>query len=332
MGLRGGILFKDKTIATLRTYSWTRPIGWVLLCLFLATSSLLKAQAPQRPRILGFSHIALFAHDYEKSRAYYGQLLGFEEPYSLHNPDGSPIMTFFKVNDHQYIELFAERAPETDRLNHISIETDNVQGMRTYLESRGVTVPKDLHPGRIGNLSFNITDPAGHTVEIVQYMPQGKTVQAYGKFMGDTRISKRMSHVGVIVTNLDPEYKFYTQILGFTETWRGSSTGKTLSWINLKVPDGEDYVEFMLSKDEPPPTQRGAQHHLCLVVPDVNASVATLRSRPAFSKYERALDVHVGINRKRIANFFDPDGTRTELMEPVTIDGKRTPPSNAPPP
>ena len=37
-------------------------------------------------------------------------------------------------------------------------------------------------------------------------------------------------------------------------------------------------------------------------------------------------------NRKRQANLFDPDGTRSEVMEPNTIDGKPTPPSNAPPP
>jgi lactoylglutathione lyase len=42
--------------------------------------------------------------------------------------------------------------------------------------------------------------------------------------------------------------------------------------------------------------------------------------------------VKVGVNRKRQANLFDPDGTRIELMEPTTIDGKPAPPSTAPPP
>jgi hypothetical protein len=65
------------------------------------------AQTPSRPRVLGVAHIAIFAHDFEKSRA----------PYSLKNPDGSPSMTFFKVNERQYIELSPERQPNTDRLN-----------------------------------------------------------------------------------------------------------------------------------------------------------------------------------------------------------------------
>jgi hypothetical protein len=42
--------------------------------------------------------------------------------------------------------------------------------------------------------------------------------------------------------------------------------------------------------------------------------------------------MHLGINRKRQANLFDPDGTRTEIMEPNTIDGKPTPSSTAPAP
>jgi catechol 2,3-dioxygenase-like lactoylglutathione lyase family enzyme len=302
-------------------------IGMILLSV-----GFLPAQAPQRPKIIGISHIALWAHDYERSRKFYGDFLGFQEPYSLNNPDGSAIMTFFKVNDHQYIELYPEPQANSDRLSHISLETDDIEGLRVYLASKGVAVPEHAHKARIGNLGFDIIDPAGHKLEMVQYMPGGKTVEAYGKYMSETRISKRMTHVGLIVTKLDPEYKFYTEILGFKETWRGSSTGRVLSWVNLKVPDGDDYVEFMLSADEPDPTHRGTAHHLCLQVPDVAAALETLKARPYFKNYDHPIEQHVGVNRKRQANLFDPDGTRTELMEPQTLDGTPTPPSTAPPP
>ena len=290
------------------------------------------AQAPQRPEILGISHIGLFAHDYQKARSYYGEFLGFQEPYSLTNPNGSPSMTFFKINDHQYIELYPEREADTDRLSHISFETNDIEGLRGYLASKGVAVPEHASRARIGNLSFNIKDPEGHTVEMVQYMPGSKTVAEFGKYLGPNRISDHMTHVGLIVTHLDAEYKFYTEILGFTETWRGSANGKVLSWINLKVPNGTDYIEFMLAKDEPAPTKRGGSHHLCLQVPNVEASIKTLMVRPYYETYGHPMDIHPGINRKMQANLFDPDGTRTEVMEPNTIDGKPTPPSTAPPP
>jgi len=303
-----------------------------LLSASLLFANALAAQGPQRPHIVGVSHIAIYAHDYEKSRAFYGQFLGFQEPYSLQNADGTPSMTFFKINDRQVIELFPERQPGTDRLNHISLETDDIEALRVYLASKGVKVPSQPHRARIGNLSFDITDPEGHTVEMVQYMPDGKTMLAKGKFMSDNAISNRMTHVGIVVTHLDPEYKFYTEILGFKETWRGSKSGTVLSWVNLKVPDGDDYIEFMLYKDAPGPTERGGAHHLCLQVPDVAAAVAKLKAKPYYSQYGRPIEIHLGTNRKRQANLFDPDGTRTELMEPGTIDGKPTPPSTAPPP
>jgi catechol 2,3-dioxygenase-like lactoylglutathione lyase family enzyme len=106
------------------------------------------AQTPSRPRILGVAHIAIFAHDFEKSRAFYRDFFGFEEPYSIKNPDGSPSMTFFKVNERQYIELSPERQPNTDRLSHISIETDNAEAMRVYLASQGIKVPDRVPKGR----------------------------------------------------------------------------------------------------------------------------------------------------------------------------------------
>jgi lactoylglutathione lyase len=298
----------------------------------LLSATTLWAQAPARPHIVGIAHIAVFAHDYEKSRAFYGDFLGFQEPYSLKNKDGSASMTFFKINDHQYIELFPEREANTDRLSHISLETDDIEALRVYLASKGVKVPEHAQQARIGNLSFNIIDPAGHQVEMVQYMPAGKTVAAYGKYMSDARISRHMTHVGVIVAQLDPEYRFYTDILGFTETWRGSSSGTTLSWVNLTVPESDDYIEFMLDKGASDPTHRGSAHHLCLQVPQVAASVDTLKAKAYFKTYDRPIEMRIGVNRKRQANLFDPDGTRTELMEPNTIDGKPTPSSTAPPP
>ncbi len=309
-----------------------KAMRWMMLLPLALLPANLGAQNAARPRILGVAHIAIYAHDYEKSRAFYHDFLVFEEPYSLSKPDGTPSMTFFKINERQYIELFPETAPHTDRLSHISLETDNAEGMRVYLASRGVAVPKQVGKGRIGNANFNIKDPEGHTVEIVEYEPDGWTVRERGRHMPASRVSTRMSHVGIIVTGFDREMRFYTEVLGFREIWRGSSSGTQLSWVNLKVPDGDDYIEFMLYKDAPPADQRGTAHHLCLVVPSVADAVAVLEARPYRRQYARTIEQKVGVNRKRQANLFDPDGTRTELMEPVTVDGKAAPSSTAAPP
>jgi lactoylglutathione lyase len=298
----------------------------------LLSTGLVGAAEVQRPEILGVAHISLFAHDYEASRAFYHEFLGFDEPYSLKKPDGSPSMTFFKINDRQYIELSPETEVGSDRLNHYAIQTNNAEAMRAYLAAHGVKVPDRVPKGRIGNLNFMIQDPEGHKLEIVEYPADSWTMRETGKSMPGTRISQRMMHVGLVVTKLEAEMNFYTEVLGFRETWRGSSTGKVLSWVNLKVPDGDDYVEFMLFKEPPPATKRGTAHHLCLQVPDVTKSIAELNARPYRSRYGRPVESKTGVNRKRQVNLFDPDGTRTELMEPQTVDGTPAPLSSAPPP
>jgi lactoylglutathione lyase len=138
-----------------------------------------------------------------------------------------------------------------------------------------------------------------------------------------------MMHLGILVGKLEPAMKFYRDILGFEEIWRGGRSEKRLDWVNMKVPDGNDYIEFMLYAQMPGATQRGSQHHICLEVPDIEKTLTTLKSRNLYSK---PLEIRTGINRRRQLNVFDPDGTRTEFMEPKTVDGKPAPSSTAPPP
>ena len=78
----------------------------------LAAASLAGAQNVARPRITGVAHIAIYAGDFEKSRAFYRDFLGLEEPYSLSKPDGTPAMTFFKINERQYRSCFPRRRPK----------------------------------------------------------------------------------------------------------------------------------------------------------------------------------------------------------------------------
>jgi lactoylglutathione lyase len=98
----------------------------------------------------------------------------------------------------------------------------------------------------------------------------------------------------------------------------------------MQVPEGDDYVEFMLYRKLP--ASFGSSNHVALEVSDLAAAVAALEARSAFASYGRAIAIHTGVNGKRQANLYDPDGTRVELMEPFTADGKPVPSSTAPPP
>jgi lactoylglutathione lyase len=305
----------------------------LLLALALcAALPFLACGQPKRPRIVGLSHVALYVHDLDKSRAFYKDFLGFAEPYSLTNSDGSLRLTWIKINDRQTLELFPEQEPGSDRLYHIAVETDDAVAMRDYLASRGVRVPDKVGKGKIGNLNYFIQDPDGHTVEIVQYPPDSWTMLKKGQFMPDTRISTHMPHLGILVGDLDAANKFYQDILGFHEIWRGTRTPTQLSWVHQQVPEGKDFIEFMLYSELPPADQRGKSHHFCLEVPDLAKAKAVLQQRAATINYTKTMEIQTGINRKRQLNLWDPDGTRVELMEPTTVDGTTPPSSTAPPP
>jgi catechol 2,3-dioxygenase-like lactoylglutathione lyase family enzyme len=310
---------------------WNGGMGRLAL-LVLAVGSAACPRTGARPHIGGVAHMALYVSDLGKSRAFYRDFLGFAEPYALQRPDGSDRIAFIKINEEQYLELFAEPPRKEGQLNHISFYTDDARRLRDRLAARGVKVPVTVGKGRIGNSNYNINDPDGNQVEIVQYEPDGRTVHEHGKFMPPTRIAARIGHLGVLVAALDPALKFYRDTLGFQETWRGGPSAERLSWVNLRVPDGDDYLELMLYDTPPTPEERGVKNHLCLVTPDVVRAVADLEARPARKSYPRRIEIKVGVNHKRQANLFDPDGTRVELMEPHTVDGKPVPSSKAPPP
>jgi len=302
---------------------------FIFTVLLFASLSMALADDPPRPHITGISHIALYVHDMNKTLAFYKDFLGFDQPYSLTNRNGTLHLTWIKINDRQTLELFPETTPDSDRLYHVALETDDAVGMRD-LAAHGVRVPAKIGKGRIGNLNYFVRDPDGHIVEIVQYMPDGWTMLSQGKFMPDTRISTNMPHVGILVGDVDAAKIFYEGILGFHEIWRGAKNPEVLSWIHERIPDGKNFIEFMLYSDLPPPDKRGKYHHFCLEVPDLARAKTILEERAPRIGYDKPMEIQIGVNRKRQLNLYDPDGTRVELMEPQTIDGKPAPPSAAP--
>jgi catechol 2,3-dioxygenase-like lactoylglutathione lyase family enzyme len=322
----------------LRLTSTSRPSA--TLALLLASISVAQSPAPLRPRITGISHVAYYVTDMPKSLTFWHDLLGFDLSYDRKQQDSTTTVAFLKVNDHQYVELLSDRPPSPPAdpknfMSHICFLTDSLEQMRLYLDSKGVEVPAHTSRTKTGDLVFSIHDPDGTQLEFSQ--PQPTSVEApsleaqtAGKFLPVTRISQHIYHVGFLVGNTQHSLDFYEKILGFEETWRGASNPDQLSWINLRVPDGTDYIELMLYAKLP--ATYGSSNHVALEVPDIAAAVAALHARPAFATYGKSLDVHLGKNGKRQVNLYDPDGTRVELMEPFTADGKPVPPSTAPPP
>jgi lactoylglutathione lyase len=283
----------------------------------------LLAGAPQsapvsRPPIVGVAHIGLKTDDLAAARNFYGKSLGYEEPFTLDKPSGGLMLTYFKVNDHQYIEIFPELKSATeDRLSHIAFETTNAEQLRAYLASKDVKVPAALKPGLDGNLSFMIKDPDGHNVEFVQYMPGSLHTTNFGKHLPETRISDRIIHVGVTVQGRAAADQLYKDILGFHDIWHGGMKDDRTDWVDMQVPDGTDWLEYMLNVNNPSPKSLGVMHHLALGVSGVEQSHQWLLARGM-----RTEEPKIGRDGKWQLNLYDPNFTRAELMEPAPV---RTP-------
>ncbi len=268
--------------------------------------------SPTRPPIVGVAHIGLETNDIAAAREFYGHVLGYQEPFTLDKTTGGLMLTYFKVNDHQYIEVFPDLKSESqDRLSHIAFETTDIRLLRDYLAAHGVKVPATVPLGRDGNLSMMLKDPDGHNVEFVQYMPGSLHSRNFGKFLPDTRVSKHMIHVGVTVHDRDAADRFYKDILDFHETWHGGMTDTRTDWVDMRVPDGTDWLEYMLNVHDPSPKQLGVMHHLALGVESIQAGYKTVLDRGL----KPPQPPKIGRDGKWQLNLYDPNGTRAELME-----------------
>src|SRR5664279_1344612 len=87
----------------------------------LALTSLVQAAySAGRPPIVGVAHVGLFVSDIAQAEAFYGHELGFAH-FSLDKPTGGLMLNYYKVNDHQYIEIYPGlKSDEQDRLSHVA--------------------------------------------------------------------------------------------------------------------------------------------------------------------------------------------------------------------
>jgi catechol 2,3-dioxygenase-like lactoylglutathione lyase family enzyme len=297
------------------------PARFVLLCLLVGTfaASQTTVAPVSRPKIVGVAHIGLRTDNLEAARKFYGAVLGFQEPFTYDRPaseGGGLLLTYFKVNDHQYIEVFPElKDAKQDRLSHISFETSDAEQLRAYLASKGVKVPDKLDPMGDGNRGFEVLDPDGHNVEFIQYMPGSLHSRAFGKFLPDSRISQHIIHVGVVVNDRAAADRFYREILGFQEIWHGGMTDTETDWVDMRVPDGTDWLEYMLNVRNPDVRELGVMHHLALGVPDVKKGYESAQQRG----YPGEEKPQIGRDGKWQYNLYDPNYTRVELMEPKPV-------------
>jgi predicted enzyme related to lactoylglutathione lyase len=108
----------------------------------------------EKPRVVGFNHVALEVGDIEEALAFYGRLFRFE----LRGK--SETMAFIDLGD-QFIALQKGRKQAPDDGRHFGLVVDDKAAARKALEDAGVAL--------VAGPFLDFRDPWGNRIEIVGY-------------------------------------------------------------------------------------------------------------------------------------------------------------------
>ena len=303
MGDRPGVRRGMRTLAAIVAATALSGAAW--------QSGQPPAAARVRPVIAGIAHVAIQTSDLAKARAFYGGLLGSPEI----GPK-RPHTAIFFVNDRQRL-IVRDGLPASrdERFIDLAFEA-NAGAMRDWLIGHDLQATEPAADADAGGRRIETNDPDGHPVQFIELARGGRGAAA----APDRRLSRRILHAGLTVKDTAAADRFYKDALGFSETWRGGRPEGVINWINLRVPDGTDYLECMLYPAAPPNRQQlGSAHHVALLVPDIQQALETVRARTALDDRNHRSNPSIGVNNRWQLNLFDPDGTRVELMEPWTV-------------
>lgn len=181
------------------------------LCLIAVLPA--SASLAQVPALSGIAHVAFRVSDVPKSREFY-QKLGFEQAFEFADP-GKPPVSYMKVNDHQFIELYGRAASsQPTGLLHLCYEASDIEAVwKQYMKA--ALNPSENRKARAGNLLFILHDPEGQVIEFTQYLPGSLHFEDRGKHLGEHRISQHLLSATIAVRDVSVARAFYTDKLGF---------------------------------------------------------------------------------------------------------------------
>jgi catechol 2,3-dioxygenase-like lactoylglutathione lyase family enzyme len=233
----------------------------------------------------------------------YGGVLGLASADPIEN--GS--ITRFMIGTHWVGYSPAPDPKSTDRMDHVAFATDNIVALRRYLTEKGIKASQ-IQGRKDHSLSIDVSDPEGRRIEFVE---RGKNETPP---VPDSAVSKHMIHAGFLVYNQTAEDHFYRDILGFRPYWHGGMKDDVTEWLAIQVPDGTDWLEYMLNQPKNADLHlTGVMNHISLGVADIKVAQALLESHGW--KPHGDEKAQLGKDGKWQLNVYDPDLIRVELME-----------------
>ena len=285
---------------------WSNPLKFrfmkrtLLLGWLIASSASMLAQEAKRPAITGIAFARFYTTDPTGAQKFYGNTMGFQR----HEVGGEWL---YPVNRSQWIEVVPSTPPkENVRMAAVAFTTRDAPALERYLSAHGIKAEQPLKAGK-----FGVRDPEGNLVIFVQ---TGSDKLVANAPPSPNATSGRIIHVGFIVQDREKEDAFWQGVLGFKPYWHGGMTEQRTDWVSLQVPEGTDWLEYMLNvAPSPSLRQVGVMDHFSLGVAHMSDAVAALqRNKCEGANCTKTQD---GRDGKVQLNLFDPDLTRVEYME-----------------
>lgn len=205
------------------------------------------------------------------------------------------------VNQEQAIFVAGlDRNAPSRKLHQIVFLTDDPTAMRRYLARKGLI--SSGNPKDSAGPEFGLHDPEGYLIGFT----------GPGNPNPDAPRAVRLIHAGFIVRDRAATEHFYKDILGFRPYWHGGMKDDQTDWISMQVPDGTDWLEFMVNVEPDADKKlRGIMNHIALGVPDIHAAQQQLLKNGV----KLTEEPQIGRDGKWQLNLYDPDDTRIEFME-----------------
>jgi catechol 2,3-dioxygenase-like lactoylglutathione lyase family enzyme len=242
----------------------------------------------------------MYATDATATRSFYRKVLNASGPcHWCEEVPRSPMIV--PINDEQAVMLWSlPTAPISDFLVQITFSTDNLAAMKRFLTANGIAF--SAPPGAP---SITLSDPEGHRIAFAQ----SQKVSTSAALVYSTL---RLIHAGFVVHDRVAIDHFYKDILGFRPYWHGGMKDDKDDWVAMQVPDGRDWVEYMLNISPTADKHTlGVMNHIALGVKDIHATQQQL----IMNGWKPGEEPKLGRDGKWQLNLYDPDDTRIEFME-----------------
>jgi catechol 2,3-dioxygenase-like lactoylglutathione lyase family enzyme len=278
------------------------------LLVMLAVAALLctpvaAQERPARPQITGIGSVSIDVADNNQAVDFYIKDLGFGAGVTICE-GGSRFC--LGVNNRQRIDVLTPATPkDKDYLEEVTFQTSNLGQMKSYLIASGFKTG-EIREASGANRHFSMTDPEGHRIGFIQYLVDDKASHP------ENQVSAHIIHAGFVVRDRAATDHFYKDTLGFRPYWHGGMKDNEDSWVAMQVPDGTDWVEYMLNISPTADKHTlGVMNHIALGVTDIQAAKAQLIK----NGWKPGEEPKLGRDGKWQLNIYDPDDTRVEFME-----------------